>query len=203
MKRVIFTIGHSQHSTDFFLSLLRRHRITAIADVRSQPYSRLYPQFSREPLQKLLRGERISYVFLGEELGGRTDDPSCHTNGQIDYNLVAHTLEFNRGIQRLVEGATKFRIAILCSEKEPLNCHRCILVGRRLRERDIPVHHILANGDVEDHEDSVERLLMNLKMAQPHMFFDRRTTVDMAYEIQAKKIAFSIEQEEDEQSAAL
>jgi uncharacterized protein (DUF488 family) len=194
MIHEIFTIGHSQHSLDVFLQMLGRHDITAVADVRSQPYSGAHPHFSREPLEEALKNHRIQYVFLGKELGGRTRDDTCYIDGKLDYERLAETLEFKSGINRILRGMQLFKVVLLCAEKEPLYCHRCILVGRRLCEHGVNVRHILENGDLEDHEQTIERLLTLLNISEPHMFLhDKQAIVSLAYQLQGEKIAFSIE----------
>src|SRR5262245_22971141 len=121
----LFTIGHSNHEREDFLNLLRQHGITAVGDVRSSPYSRRQPHFSKVPLQAMLRQNGIAYVFLGKELGGRPASPELyHAEGWADYELVRATEEFRRGVDRLLRGLETFRIALLCGEEDPLDCHR-------------------------------------------------------------------------------
>ena len=107
----------------------------AVADVRSSPYSRHSPHFSRDELRAELRSEGISYVFLGNELGGRPKDRRFYCEGVADYEKMAQTPEFKTGLDRVIEGARKYRIALMCSEHDPLDCHRCLLVGRALAQR--------------------------------------------------------------------
>ena len=191
---MIYTVGHSTHTFEQLLSLLKRHEITAIADVRSQPYSRLNPQFNKEPFKMALRESGLSYVFLGAELGARTDDASCYVNGKIQYELLARTSGFQRGLDRLRQGTEKNRIAIMCAEKEPLACHRTILIARRLREQNISVSHILDSGILEEHDTSIERLLKLLNLAEPDMFRSREELVSLAYTLQGDKIAYSADE---------
>lgn len=148
--RDIFSIGHSNHPIGQFLGLLARHDIAAVADVRSTPYSRFNPQFNRETLAEHLRSAGVSYVFLGEELGGKRPG--------VTYAAIAASESFQRGLTRLREGAAKYRVAFMCAEREPLDCHRTLLVARHLKAPDLAVRHILADGSIEGH-DSVERRL--------------------------------------------
>jgi uncharacterized protein (DUF488 family) len=194
LNATIYTVGHSTHTFEQLLSLLKQHEITAIADVRSQPYSRLNPQFSKEPFKMALRESGLSYVFLGAELGARTDDASCYVNGKIQYERLARTSGFQRGLDRLRQGTQKNRIAIMCAEKEPLACHRTILISRHLREQNIRVSHILENGILEDHDASIERLLKLLHLAEPDMFRTREELVSLAYTLQGDKIAYSADE---------
>ena len=155
----VFTIGHSNHPLDGFLALLGAHRISAVADVRSAPRSRFNPQFDREALAAALEARGVRYVFLGRELGGRPADPACYDeDGRVVYERVAETPGFKSGIARVVDGAARHRIALMCAEKEPLDCHRTTLVARALAALGVEVAHILADGGLEPHARALERL---------------------------------------------
>jgi uncharacterized protein (DUF488 family) len=186
---MIFSIGHSRHSLQRFVELLQEHDITAIADVRSSPFSRFNPQFNREALKNSLRENGIDYVFLGEELGARTKDRSCYDNGRVNFSKLAATPLFKSGLDRLESGAATFKIAMMCAEKEPLDCHRTILVARELESRGTPVAHILEDGSIESHSTAIARLKHQLKIPEHDMFNDDQALVDEAYEIQSKRIA--------------
>ena len=131
-KTKIFTIGHSTHEFKRFVALLKHHGIGAVADVRSTPYSRWQPQFNREELTDALKKHGISYVFMGKELGARSDDPDCYDQGRVQYRRLAGTELFRSGIDRVLDGAHRMSIALMCAEKDPLECHRTILVAREL-----------------------------------------------------------------------
>jgi len=186
----LFTIGHSTHSWEKFLELLRQHRIEAVADVRSSPYSRRHPQFNRETLQAALRQHGMAYIFLGEELGARRSEPECYVNGRADYALIARTPAFARGLDRLVQDAAKMRIAMMCAEKDPLDCHRCILVSPRLKERGINVQHIHADGTLESQEDVERRLAQKFNLTKRELFQSDAEILGEAYRRQGEKIAY-------------
>ena len=155
----VLTIGHSNHSLDEFVRLLRRHRVTAIADVRSAPYSRHGPQFNREPLEEALNNHGIAYSFLGSELGGRPEDASCYDDeGRVRYEVVENTVQFRRGVERVIRGAAQYRIAVMCAERDPTRCHRTILVAPALSRQGVNVQHILSDGTLESHDRSLDRL---------------------------------------------
>src|SRR6266508_1360483 len=116
MTSPVYTIGHSTHSIERLIELLSRHEISVVCDVRSKPYSRMNPQFNREALKDVLRNAGIKYVFLGKELGARSEDKSCYRNGQVQYDLLAQTKLFQEGIKRIKEGAKDYRIALMCAE---------------------------------------------------------------------------------------
>ena len=188
----VSTIGHSNHSWEEFVKLLLRQRIDEVADVRSSPYSRYATHFNHGELQQALEDIGIGYAFLGGELGGRPADRSCYDyDGQVQYERVAETDAFDDGIRQVIHQADDCRIALLCTEKEPLECHRTLLVARALAERDVAVEHILADGGVESHKTAIERL-MNLLKLPPNgdMFRSRDDTIKEALAIQAKKVAY-------------
>lgn len=190
MSSEIFTVGHSTQSGEQFVRLLQRHGITAIADVRSAPYSRHNPQFNREELRAVLKAHGIQYVFLGKELGARSDDECCYVDGKVRYQLLAATQLFQSGIKRVIEGSRSHKIALMCAEKDPLDCHRTILVSRELVHRGCDVKHVLANGTIELHCDAISRLVTRLGLGKDDMFRSDELKVEDAYETQGNRIAY-------------
>jgi uncharacterized protein (DUF488 family) len=191
MHSMIYTIGHSNHPSEQFLALLQRHGITALADVRSTPYSRFNPQFRREALQASLVSVGIQYVFLGEELGARSRDPGVYdSDGRVSYAKLARTELFRKGIGRLKTGMEAFRISIMCAEREPLECHRTILVSRELVREGVEVRHILADGSLEEHEHAMQRLVASLKLAGADLFARPEDVVERAYEMQGARMGY-------------
>ena len=189
-KQPVFTIGHSNLEFSKFLALLKQHNIQAIADVRSAPYSQYNPHFNREPLQRALQEQGISYVFLGEELGARRSERECYIAGRADYDLISRSPAFKRGVERVMQGAAKMRVALMCAEKEPLDCHRCILVSPHLRERGLGVFHILADGTLENHEQTENRLLHLFELPERELFRSPKEIVSEAYKLQGNKVAY-------------
>jgi uncharacterized protein (DUF488 family) len=187
---MISTIGHSSHSIDRFLALLEKHGVTAVADVRSAPYSRFNPHFNRESLEGSLRQSGIQYVFLGVELGARTSDRTCYEKGRVQYMRLARTEAFRRGIERLMKGTKDHHIALVCAEKEPLDCHRTVLVARVLTELGVPVQHILADGRVEPHETTMDRLLALVGLPARDLFRSREELVAEALARQEERVAY-------------
>ena len=172
------------------MDLLRLHGITAVADVRSRPYSRMNPQFNRESFCKLLQSSGIAYVFLGRELGARSEDRSCYVQGQVRYDLLAQTDLFQAGMRRVTEGMITHRVALMCAEKDPLTCHRTILVCRHLVNGGVKVRHILADGRLEDHEEAISRLLYEHGFLGHDLFRSRMETIEQAYRARERQIAY-------------
>ena len=200
----ILTIGHSNHSIESFIGLLEGAGITAIADVRSVPYSRRHPQFNRPALKASLEAAGIAYVFLGGHLGARPHDPSCYRNGAADYALIAQSSAFADGVRRVEEGARRYRVALMCAERDPLNCHRTILVARHLQERGATITHLLADGSLEANE-ATERRLLEITNLQSDDLFDRpdsdKDAIAKAYDRRGRTMAYTGEQTSGKQHA--
>ena len=180
---VIYTIGHSTHSLEEFLALLKRTSIEAVADVRSTPYSRRQPQFNRDPLRRALADNQIQYVPLGVELGGRGNSHSERDeSGRILYRSIAESTEFQKGLHRVQVGSDRLRIALMCTERDPLNCHRGILISRILAAHGIQVLHIHGDGRIESHRDAESRLLQIVGLRQIDLFQSEEQTLMDAYE---------------------
>ena len=190
MNATLLTVGHSTHTIEHFLGLLSKHGVTAVADVRSVPASRFTPQFNRDALKRSLADHGIKYVFLGQELGARSDDRSCYVNGQVQYERLAQTVPFGEGIERLLKGAATERIAVMCAEQEPLDCHRTVLVSRVLAERGASVAHIHSDGRLEGHEDAMLRLMSGFGLDQDDLFHTHKELLDEALARQEQRIAY-------------
>ncbi len=178
----VYTIGHSSHEWAQFAALLGTSKITALADARSSPSSR-YPHFSRAALKARLNACGIAYLFMGVELGGR---PKC--GGPADYEQMATNPLFIAGLDRVEELASRSRLVLMCSEHEPLECHRCLLVGRRLVERGFDVEHILRDGTIEPHAATEDRLLKLTRQTESDLFASRADRLARAYRNQNLKL---------------
>ncbi|MDE0416942.1 MAG: DUF488 domain-containing protein [bacterium] len=192
-RSALFTVGHSTHSLEVFLDLLFKHKISAIADVRSTPYSRYFPHFNKDALAKSLKKYGIKYVFLGRELGARCDDPSCYVNGRVQYSRLAERPEFQEGIDRVKKGAGKYRIALMCAEREPLDCHRTLLVSRALDRQGLNVEHIHSDGHSERHRDAMERLLDVIGLSREDFFLSKEELMAEALSRQEERVAYTDE----------
>lgn len=197
-KPVLYTVGHSIHSIDHFIMILKMNKIDAIGDVRSSPYSKFTPHFNREALKESLKSNGIQYVFLGNELGARRDEPQCFKNGKVIYEKVADLPLFIRGVKRLQEGASKMRVAIMCAEKDPLTCHRTVLVAHFARKNFSDTLHILEDGSVETRDHADKRLLRELRLDKDDFFNPYDERLKIAYEKRGEKIAYA----ENEQQIA-
>mgnify|MGYP003951333895 CR=1 FL=1 len=155
----LFTVGHSNQSLSQLITLLHNQGVNAIADVRSIPFSRRLPQFNRPELEAGLPKQGISYVFLGEELGARRDEPEAYEGLQATYERVAKLPAFQRGLERVRTGVNRgMTLALLCAERDPLTCHRTILVSRHLLTYGFDVQHIHRDGHLESHTELEQRM---------------------------------------------
>ena len=188
--RSVFTIGHSNHESDVFVALLRKHGVNVVVDVRSAPYSRYLPHFNKEVLQATLGNAGIDYAFLGKELGGQPRDRACYdADGRIMYDKLAETAAFSNGIEYVVHNASASCIALTCSEKEPLDCHRTLLISQALAKRGVAPAHIHADGSLESHADAMNRLLDDFKL--PHngdLLRSREAVIDDAVARRAQRV---------------
>jgi uncharacterized protein (DUF488 family) len=150
----LFSIGHGARKAEEFLSLLKKYKIKFLIDVRSKPFSRFHPQFNRNQLDPFLKENDIKYVFMGDTLGGRPEDKSCYNaEAKVDYNLLQEKDFFKAGIERLkAANELDSHSAIMCSERNPFDCHRFNLIGRILAKENIFIQHINEKGEITDQE---------------------------------------------------
>jgi uncharacterized protein (DUF488 family) len=193
----LFSVGHSVLALDAFLALLRGAGVTAVADVRSAPYSRRLPQFNRDDLRAALRAAGIEYVFLGEQLGGRPRDGNLYDERRVDYEKVRKGDVFKAGLARLLDETKRYVVAMLCAEEDPLDCHRGLMITPALVEEGAAPLHIRKGGAIETTAEMEERLLKETRLReeleQPELFGpapDRAAVLAEAYRRRADKAAF-------------
>ena len=203
----LLSVGHSNHDWPRLLGLLRGAGVTAVADVRSSPYSRRLPEYNRDTLEGALRMNGIAYVFLGDLLGGRPDDQGLYDpEGWADYERMRQTAAFRRGLDRLLHGADRYTVAMLCGEEDPLDCHRGLMISPALAELGRPPLHLRKGGELETTAD-MERRLLGLTGVGDGLLdglfavqldeAERRRLLAEAYRARNRKIAFRIQAEED------
>lgn len=169
----LFTIGHSHHQIPFFLDVLHKYNVNYLMDVRSVPYSRYAEQFNRENIQKDLGSAGINYVFMGKYFGARQDNPSLYNDeGYLDFETVRTHSPFVMRVDSVIKGLNQGNnIALMCTEKEPIDCHRAILVARAFEQRGIQVKHILPSGNILTQDALNEQLL--------DLYFPDRNTISL------------------------
>ena len=174
----IYTVGHSNHAWERFLDILRSVKIEIVIDVRSYPRSR-WAQFNQNALQQGLKKENIAYQFAGVELGGFGEMKD------LSYDEIAATSSFQSAIESVIAVTEKWRPALMCSEHEPLACHRCLLLGRQLKKRGVKVSHLLRDGQIEDHEQAEQRLLVKHLRK---LFPAKKDVLSSAYKLQERAV---------------
>lgn len=173
INKVLYTVGHSKHSLQHFLKILRLNNISCIVDVRSMPFSKICPQFNQDNFKKFLNENGIYYIFMGKEFGARREDKNLYTNeGYLDFEKTANSKDFIEGVERISKGLKKdFRIAFMCTEKDPINCHRNILVAHEFQKNNYEIQNILADGTIESQQHLEQRLL--------NIYFPNRFQIDL------------------------
>lgn len=202
----VYTIGHSAHKINYFLSILRTYNINCIIDVRSIPYSKYTPQFNEDNLKTILHNNKIHYISMGKELGARRDETDLYTlEGYLDFEKVRMSSLFIKGIERIKAGIEKgFNITLMCTEKDPIDCHRNILVARELYKQDYDVVNILDYEKIEIQSDLEKRLLDMYfpNRTQPALFCTGewkcdKELINEAYVLRNKDIGYSIFKEKE------
>lgn len=155
MNSNIFTIGHGNKKADFFLKELKKFNISYLVDVRSKPYSKFNTHFNQNDLKFFLKEQNIKYLFLGDLIGGLPDDKSCYDkNGKVDYKLLKDKDFFKQGLNRLITAHNnRIRVAIMCSETNPRECHRSKLIGKELLKYGIDINHIIDKNSFKTQSD--------------------------------------------------
>ena len=166
----IYTIGYGSRDVDGFIAALKAHDIAYLIDVRSKPYSRYKPDFAKDALEEHLKAQDIRYIFMGDTLGGQPNDSGCYIDGKVEYDLVKQKPFYQEGISRLRQAhRQQLRVALMCSEGKPEQCHRALLIGESLiKEEGIDVAHIDENDRLITQED-VE---LRRNKGQPSLFGD-------------------------------
>ena len=196
----LLSFGHSNHEVDFFLRLLTGTGVTAVVDVRSHPFSKRLPQYDRSNLEAALRSREVDYIFLGALLGGRPARRALYDDeGRVDYEKVRATDDFSDGLDELIRCSKKCTVAFLCSEEDPLDCHRGLMITPALVERGISPSHLRKDGRVQTTREMEQELLERTGVAEGvhnGLFADlvskedRRCDLTEAYRRMARRKAF-------------
>jgi len=186
----LFSIGHSNIPAARFIALLRDTGVEAVADVRSTPFSRRFPWFSGKNLAATLAQHGLAYLAYGDALGGRPRDAALYRDGVADYEAMARSPEFQIGLDRLIADAAQARVCLMCAEREPLDCHRCLLVARALAERGLTIGHILHDGTVEPHAATEQRLLALTGAGDDLFVTGQDERLASAYRHRARAVAY-------------
>ena len=202
-ESVVYTVGHANHPIGRFIELLRQHGIARLVDVRSSPYSAHHPAFNRPDLEQFMWRAHLGYWFLGDQLGGRPADTSLYFAGQVDYERLARVVEFRKGLKQIYGNASKYRLALMCAEGDPIRCHRALVVARQVQRMGLTVRHILPDGRCRDHRDLEQDILKAYRNSQS--LFEVRPVhggpeeLDAAYRWQTGVFAYREDADEEAQ----
>lgn len=190
-KKDLYTVGYTQFSLEEFAQVLNKFGVTAVADVRSVPYSSFHSDYNSRNLKNYLRCSGIEYVYLGEHFGARFPDKSVYVDGVAMYDKIARHELFVKGVDRLISGSRNYTIALMCAEKDPINCHRAILVARNLTNY-FNIKHILNGKEVESHRDTEMRLLKMYHLDQLRLpgVIGESAALEEAYCRRSEQIAY-------------
>jgi uncharacterized protein (DUF488 family) len=191
-QKTIFTVGYAGHDRDSLLALFKAHGITAVADIRTFKRSSYWTAFDADSFGPFLRAQGIAYVFMGDVMGGKPQAPELYPDGQLDYDLMAQLPEFQDGIARLISGANKYRICLMCAEKDPLDCHRTLLIAPPLKAAGFDLCH-LVEGGVEHQSETEQRMVALNGGDVPDLFAttapDPDAETKLALQRQIKRVA--------------
>lgn len=169
--RTVWTVGHSNHPMETLLELLTRHRITVLVDVRSSPYSRYASHFNKEAIGRALGAHGIDYLFLGDQLGGQPEGAEFYgRDGHVLYDRLAASPRFCEGLGRLLGQPATARLALMCGEEDPADCHRRLLIGRVLLGRGVAVIHIRGDGRIQTEDQLAAELRFRETRGQMTLF---------------------------------
>ncbi|MGH9532526.1 MAG: DUF488 family protein, partial [Terriglobales bacterium] len=180
------------------LETLQQFQVGLLIDVRSKPQSFRHPHFDRVELEQALPAAGIRYLFAGEDLGGRPDDPAAYaSNGVVDYRKRRKSYAFQTGLERVEAELAQYDLALMCAEEDPLQCHRFLMIGPELVAHGLEPLHIRKGGILETQKQAEDRLLDAQQfsaVAGASLFSaDRATALESAYDTQARQCAFRIE----------
>lgn len=200
----LYTVGHSNHTQKEFLNLLVTHGIDFLVDVRSVPASNHNPQFNKDALSAFLKEHNIAYQFLGKELGARRMD-SINADGQVDFEQAIHTPLFNLGVDTVTQLLTDNKVVLMCSEADPLECHRFALVARYFHEHSMEVFHIRKDASLANHQTLERQMVNNYLRARKPMLsevdelfgtYTKEQQLADAYRLKNKEIGFRLKQDD-------
>lgn len=195
---MIYTVGYAGRTIEGFIDTLKQYGIEILSDVRSSPWSKWTPDFGKEKLERYVADHHIRYYWMGDQLGARPDSPELYVKGRLSFALMRKQPYFHAGIARLRKGEKKWRIALMCAEKDPLDCHRFGLISRVLDEEGVSVSHILFDNSLEPHQKAMERLAKLEGLKEADLFMDKQERFIRACDRQEKRISYTVAESGEE-----
>ena len=206
MINELYTIGYSGYSIEDFLTEIKKHTISAVIDIRSIPYSKYHLDYNKETLKAFLKANGILYRNYAKEFGAQQNNREFYsTHGYLDFDIFTKSDNFLSGVEKLCAGMSKgYSFVLMCSEKDPINCHRTIMVAREFNKNGYSIIHLLPNHDKQSQNDIEVRMLENYypNRHQITLFESKILTnqdmIDLSYKRRNAEIAYSMEDEEDD-----
>ena len=197
----IYTIGYSSFKIEDFIQTLKRNNITCVIDVRSNPFSEYFQDYNKDILEKKLKKENIMYRNYKKEFGARQEDPSFYPKGYLDFDLFTKSEQFNEGLLKIAKGIEMgFSFVLMCAEKDPITCHRNIMVAKAFKERGYNIKHILFDGSIESQDDIEKRMIKEYfpERNQMALFDENKSDEDLikaSYNKKNEEIGYRIAEE--------
>ena len=189
----LYTIGYSGFSVDEFIMALKQDLIKAVIDIRSAPYSSYYEQYNKDNIKNSLKKHDIHYLFFGDELGAKPKDKKLYSNNVADFAKITNSAAFTNGCKRVMDGLNQFPVCIMCAEKDPINCHRAILITNSFRKiyPEINILHIHSTSNVEQQESLDQRIMAKYNLEHEDLFMNFEERLNAAYLLREKDIAYN------------
>lgn len=197
----IYTIGYSSFKIEDFVQTLKNNNITCVIDVRSNPFSEYFQDYNKDILEKKLKKENIMYRNYKKEFGARQEDPSFYPKGYLDFDLFTKSEQFNEGVLKIAKGIEMgFSFVLMCAEKDPITCHRNIMVAKAFKERGYNIKHILFDGSIESQDDIEKRMIKEYfpERNQMALFDENKSDEDLikaSYNKKNEEIGYRIAEE--------
>ena len=197
----IYTIGYSSFKIEDFIQILKNNNITCVIDVRSNPFSEYFQDYNKDILEKKLKKENIMYRNYKKEFGARQEEPSFYPKGYLDFDLFTKTEQFNEGVLKIAKGIEMgFSFVLMCAEKDPITCHRNIMVAKAFKERGYNIKHILFDGSIESQDDIEKRMIKEYfpERNQMALFDENKSDEDLikaSYNKKNEEIGYRIAEE--------
>lgn len=197
----IYTIGYSSFKIEDFIQILKRNNITCVIDVRSNPFSEYFQDYNKDILEKKLKKENIMYRNYKKEFGARQEEPSFYPKGYLDFDLFTKSEQFNEGVLKIAKGIEMgFSFVLMCAEKDPITCHRNIMVAKAFKERGYNIKHILFDGSIESQDDIEKRMIKEYfpERNQMALFDENKSDEDLikaSYNKKNEEIGYRIAEE--------
>lgn len=200
----IFTIGYAGFKIDDFIKILKKYHINSLIDVRSMPFSKFHSEYNKPIFSKVLHDSGIIYRNYKKEFGARQDDRKYYPNGYLDFSMFTKSQVFLEGMDKIIKAIPLgYKFVLMCSEKDPITCHRNIMIAKAFYNNGISINNILSDGSIITQSDIETRLLDMYYPGrdQLSLFAEQLSLEEMiqnSYKFQNEKIGYRINNNNEE-----